>query len=74
MTPAEHAENLISYFDRVDTRYPDEVWRLSLEIAREWLRLINAASISPSEVIALVTVVKDNKDRTSGWFDLALVA
>ncbi len=73
MVPEEHAKALIGYFERCVAETPeDKKWQIGLDTAREWLRLINAATVSPEEVAALIVVVDQFKFKESGWYDLAL--
>jgi hypothetical protein len=72
VTPRAHAAASVKYFDRVARESGQEVWKYGLSTAREWLRLIDADSVSPTEVSAFIGVVHANRYRTSGWFDLAL--
>lgn len=71
MTPKEHTETLIGYFDWVNTQYPNDKWGLGRDAARKWLKLINASSVSQAEVADLIAVIDKNKYEGSGWFDLA---
>jgi len=76
-TPREVAERMIRDFDRMihdrqNTKYPKAVYGLGRETARKWLRLIDAKSVSESEVAALVaTVTKGGKRWGILWRSLA---
>lgn len=72
MTSREHAEMSIKYFRRLASQSDPEVWERGLDAAQEWLRLIDAVSVSPTEVSAFIGVIHANRYRTSGWYDLAL--
>ena len=73
MTLKEHAEALIGYFGRCANETPNEkVWQLGQDAANEWLRLINASTVSQAEAAGLIAIVDENKSSGSGWFDLAL--
>lgn len=68
----EHAEWLVRYFGRLARETGEEVWQYGLEASQEWRRLINAPSAGTAEVLALVGVVRTNRTRSSGWYDLSL--
>jgi hypothetical protein len=74
VTSREHAEMSIKYFRRLAHESGREVWKHGLDAAQEWLRLIDASSVSSTEVLAFIGVIHANRYRTSGWYDLALGA
>lgn len=72
-TYKDRAEFLIKYFEWVNREYPQNQWQTGTEIARQWLKLLNTdTKLSVEEVTAFIDTVDQNKDRGSGWFDLAL--
>lgn len=72
-TYKERAEFLINYFERVSKEYPQERWNLGIDIAKQWLRLLTTdTKLSIEEITAFINSVDQNKDKGSGWFDLAL--
>ena len=83
MTPAlnDHSSNLtprpfvdwcVRYFEALATPDARDHWQRGLNTAREWLRLINAPSVSPKEVSSLVGIAQANQRRGSGWNVMAM--
>jgi hypothetical protein len=70
---AKHAaEGFVAYFEGFAVRLPGENLRRGLDTAREWLRLIEATSVSREEIATLLGVVQANQHRGSGWNSMAI--
>ncbi|MBK9745877.1 MAG: hypothetical protein IPO91_03785 [Chloroflexi bacterium] len=72
MEARDKAVQMVGYFERVARERPDmPVWAKGRKTAQEWLRLIDAQSVSELELTAFVGVICVHQAHTIGWSDLA---
>jgi DNA-binding response OmpR family regulator len=71
IAPRVHAEMMIRNYDRLYAKFRKYKFKLGAETAQEWLRLIDAGSVSESEVAALVAIVTQGRWSGPRWFGLA---
>jgi hypothetical protein len=65
------AEELLAYFEGVDSQYSDPHWRNGAEMCRRWIRMM-ADPPTKEEVKAFVARLESEKSPGSGWIDLRL--
>jgi len=66
-TARQMVERFVAYFETIGAAVPPENFRRGLDTSREWLRLVNAASVSPQEVSSLLGIAQANQLRGTGW-------
>jgi len=69
--PKANAEKMIRQNDELYSKFRKYKFKFLAETARDWLRLINAGSVSESEVAALVAKVTQGRWRGPRWVWLA---
>jgi len=72
LTPRPFVDWCVGYFEALAAADARDHWQRGLNTAREWLRLINAPSVSPKEVSSLVGIAQANQHRGSGWNVMAM--
>ncbi len=70
--PRPFVDWCVRYFEALAAADARDHWQRGLNTAREWLRLINAPSVSPKEVSSLVCIAQANQHRGSGWNLMAI--
>ncbi len=65
------AEKLIQYYDRRVQEEPAQIWEKGLETAKKWRRMLDAAEMSPDDLIVLVRIAHANRGRGSGWQEMS---
>lgn len=75
MEAREKAVQMVGYFTKVSRGSPDiEVWAKGLGTAQEWLRLIDAPSVSEQELSAFLGVIHVHRWHTAAWANMAYEA
>ena len=69
--PKVNAEKMIRQNDQLYAKFKKYKFKFLAETAREWSRLIDAGSVSESEVAALVAIVTQGRWRGPRWVWLA---
>jgi hypothetical protein len=65
------ASELLRYFERVDSAYPDPHWRRGAEMCREWIRL-TSGPVTQQDVDEFVRLLNSEASPGSGWLDLGM--
>ncbi len=67
-------EELLEYFQKEHAISPDDQrWIDAIVTLDLWKKMIQAPSIMDDELLAMIEMVHTYKDKSSGWFALALL-